>query len=58
MGEAEAVAYGSMQPQPQLLLNWVQPSAQVKAEGHYVLMDKPPVKLKRHIDRILGELLD
>ncbi len=32
--------------------------AQLNAEGFYVLMDKPPVKLKRHIDRILSELID
>ncbi|WP_372796255.1 hypothetical protein [Pontiella sp.] len=30
---------------------------QLSAEGKYVLMNKPPVKLKRHIDRILGELI-
>ncbi|MDF7826674.1 hypothetical protein P4B35_21775 [Pontiellaceae bacterium B12227] len=30
--------------------------AQLSADGKYVLMDKPPVKLKRHIDRILAEL--
>lgn len=31
--------------------------AQLNAEGQYVLMDKPPVKLKRHLERILQELV-
>jgi hypothetical protein len=31
--------------------------AQLNAEGAFVLMDKPPVKLKRHIERILAELI-
>lgn len=31
--------------------------AQVNADGHYVLMDKPPVKLKRHIERFLSDLV-
>lgn len=30
--------------------------AQFTTEGKYVLMDKPPVKLKRHVDRMLEEL--
>lgn len=30
--------------------------AQVTEAGHFVLMDKPPVKLKRHIDRFLADL--
>ena len=30
--------------------------ARMTPDGNYVLMDKPPVKLKRHIDRILSEL--
>jgi len=31
--------------------------AQLNSEGNYVLMDKPPVKLKRHLERILQELV-
>ncbi|MDF7799422.1 hypothetical protein P4C99_08095 [Pontiellaceae bacterium B1224] len=31
--------------------------AQLNSDGEYVLMDKPPVKLKRHIERILQELV-
>ena len=30
--------------------------ARFNTEGTYVLMDKPPVKLKRHIERFLAEL--
>lgn len=30
--------------------------AQVDERGHFVLMDKPPVKLKRHLERFLSEL--
>ncbi|QBG45942.1 hypothetical protein EGM51_00390 [Verrucomicrobia bacterium S94] len=32
--------------------------AQVNAEGCFVLMDKPPVKLKRHVERFLLELAE
>ncbi|MDF7806268.1 hypothetical protein P4E94_02390 [Pontiellaceae bacterium B12219] len=31
--------------------------AQLSSEGTFVLMDKPPVKLKRHIERVLIELI-
>ena len=31
--------------------------AQIDAAGTYVLMDKPPVKLKRHLERILAKLI-
>ena len=31
--------------------------AQLNAEGKYVLMDKPPVKLKRHLERFLAKLV-
>jgi hypothetical protein len=31
--------------------------AQLNADGTFVLMDKPPVKLKRHIERILAKLV-
>jgi hypothetical protein len=31
--------------------------AQLDSKGTFVLMDKPPVKLKRHIERVLGELV-
>jgi hypothetical protein len=31
--------------------------AQLNSNGKYVLMDKPPVKLKRHIERILAALV-
>lgn len=30
--------------------------AQLSADGTYILMDKPPVKLHRHIDRFLEQL--
>ena len=29
---------------------------QVSPEGHFVLQDKPPVKLKRHLERLLDQL--
>lgn len=32
--------------------------AQLNSDSKYVLMDKPPVKLKRHLERILAELTD
>lgn len=32
--------------------------AQVDAAGCFVLMDKPPVKLKRHVERFLSELAE
>ncbi len=28
------------------------------ADGHYMLQDKAPVKLKRHLERLLSELVD
>jgi hypothetical protein len=31
--------------------------AQLNSEGTFVLMDKPPVKLKRHLERFLSELV-
>ncbi|MDZ8117764.1 hypothetical protein [Pontiella agarivorans] len=32
--------------------------ARMNAEGVFVLMDKPPVKLKRHVERMLSELVE
>jgi hypothetical protein len=37
--------------------NW-RTYARESADGFYVLQDKPPVKLKRHLDRFLQQLID